>query len=288
MNDIIQSKKYISCNKQKIIECTVNLFKNIDHHLNKNKLRKFVEEVFQNYNEYNRFHNFKHAFEVFLFCYKLILNVKTQFSLFDKKLLLICALCHDIKHRGVPNIEFPKTRSFELYFIDKLNSFDYNNGIDSPKSYNEKIHIQYTTFLTSKYKKTLFLKETFSESEIKTKIESLLFATDISLHKSYLNVINSLPTRLNILLLILKVADLSHILLSFDIHLYWVFNIKLENKIDLTNWSLSDIALDTVMFFNRFLKPMLDLLNAKFPNEEFIKDIQNRFKINIEIWESYI
>ena len=106
-------------------------------------------------------------------------------------------------------------------------------------------------------------------------IITLILSTDITLHDNYMDkYIQEGKSKIGVMMLILKLADVSHPLRPFHVHLYWVFNHHRENHTGLT--SVQDIAKDTLWFYKRFVEPMLFIFNKHFgcPFPEYLKNKQ--------------
>lgn len=267
------------------------MFSNIDKSIEKKYIKLFFKDVYDNYNE-NPFHNFKHAFEVYQMSY-IFLQYDSQISMFNKKILLIVSICHDIQHFGYNNnelltIQHSMDSSFNISLItpDRTNSFDKLNNIESSESINESIHIRFTNLLTLKYIRAFFGEISLNDLKyLNDMITSLVMATDLSLHKKYFRIIKEESTELSKLIHILKLSDLSHPLRKFKVHLYWVFKLLNEENNTLLHKDLKYIAYDTLQFIDLFVEPLLHNYTSKHPQTTFMNDrlLQTKNK-----WESYL
>ena len=173
--------------------------------------------------------------------------------------------------------------------INRSESYDSNFEISNNDSFNEKVHIRQTAVLMSKHMKHLLNSKTLRDIEIvNTKINSMILATDLKLQKNYLNIIDAQHhyNPLAQMILILKLADVSHPFRPFPIHCYWVFKLVEETN-EKFDESLSFIAKDTIGFISMFVKPLLlrFMENYKIPQSNMLLKNLND---NIEIWKSYL
>ena len=114
---------------------------------------------------------------------------------------------------------------------------------------------------------------------------TLILCTDLSLNAKYLDVIKNDDRELATMIHIIKIADLSHPLRPFNVHVYWVFNLINEEKNDLMNQNLNEIAKDTVSFIKLFLKPLILTFTLKHKKSFRL----NTFMFNtLDNWEKYI
>lgn len=236
--------------------------------LNKQTLKKMTKKLVQD--TPNVYHNIKHTFEVFQVVS--VLSAKVPFlTQTDRSLLQIAALCHDFHHPGVSNAAVFASGSFtgkELVYLQKRG----HALVDFSLSYNEMMHVYDSMQLIEKYLMKLFPKYVFEN--IRT-IITLILSTDIALHDNYMKrYIQDCTSRIGVMMLILKLADVSHPLRPFHVHLYWVFNHHRENRTDFT--SVQDITKDTLWFYNRFVEPMLFSFNKHFGLEiqQYLKNKQ--------------
>jgi hypothetical protein len=168
-------------------------------------------------------------------------------------------------------------------------SYDSNFEISNNDSFNEKVHIKQTAVLMTKHMKHFLKVETLSDIEnVNTRINSMIMATDLKLHKKYLNIIDTQHhfNSLAQMILILKLADVSHPFRPFLIHSYWVFKLVEETN-EKNDENLSYIAKDTIGFISTFVKPMLlkFMENYNIPQSNILLKNLND---NIDIWNRYV
>ena len=288
----ITSDVHLTNDTNALIKECILIILSVDPSLKKKHLLKIFNEIAYNYND-NFFHNFTHAFEVFQMTYHLLQYV--NISILHKKVLLIVSICHDINHLGLNNIKLnsnlynSKTMLSETYnyvLSNRSNSYDSFNDIISEDSINEEVHILNTHCILYKYTKELFGNIDFDTIKyISHIVRSLILCTDLSLHSKYLHIIENDDRELAVMIHILKIADLSHPLRPFNIHLHWVFNLINEEQNYLMHGNLNEIAKDTVNFIKMFLSPLILKFTLKYKNAFVL----NKYLLNtLDNWEKYI
>lgn len=168
--------------------------------------------------------------------------------------LLIISLCHDIGHIGKSN-QYHK---------------DMNNDIYHKYKTNEIMHFKITTKI---------LKDFKFFNQYNTIIHDTIIATNIDLHKKYCDILliqNNLDLT-QMFILLMKCADLSHVLRPFHIHKIWVDKIHIENNLP------DDKKNITINFINDNCIPLYKILSKHFP-----RSTQYLFKINdtINMWKN--
>lgn len=318
---VIEDDTHLYYKPKHLINTCVKCLRSVDSSLKNKHIKSFVKDIINNYYSWNNFHNFKHAFEVFQMSWYLQ-QFNKELNKEDRKLLLIAALCHDLNHIGSSNLKLKNIDSFksrlscdtntekyennyssrksidmkqnvDLLYNDLLrnraDSYDSNFEISSKYSFNEEVHIKQSLKLLSKHLKYLLKVKTLSDvDDVNTKINTMIMATDLNLHEQYLNVINTQHQNNHLvqMILILKLADVSHPLRPFPIHCYWVFKLVEENN-GAFDESLSYIAKDTIRFISVFVKPLLLNLNEKYHVPESNVLLKN-LNDNIDIWSGYV
>lgn len=242
--------------------------------LKKTPLKKLIKRLVQDTS--NVYHNIKHTFEVFQMVD--VLSEKVPFmTQTDRTILQIAALCHDFHHPGMSNTTVLALGSFSEKSMVYLRNRADHTIVDFSRSYNEMMHVHDSLQLIEKYLIQLF--PTHGCKNIQT-IITLILSTDLGLHDQYMSkYIQNVNSNLGMMILVLKLADVSHPLRSFHVHLYWVFNHQLENYTNLTD--VKDIAKDTLWFYNQFIEPMLYLFDKHFKVPELI----NQFNKNKREWK---
>ena len=225
----ITSDAHLSKDTKTLIDDCVSIMLSVDPLLKKKHLLTIFNEIASNYNN-NHYHNFKHAFEVFQTAKYLTKFV--DLSVINKKILLLVSICHDINHLGLNNKKldskqydsntiFSDTYSFVL--SNRANSYDSLTDISAENSYNEEVHIMNTHCIIFKYTKELFGDvDIHIIKYISNTVKSLILSTDLCLHSKYLDVIKKEDRDISRMIHIIKIADLSHPIRPFNVHIYWV------------------------------------------------------------------
>jgi hypothetical protein len=245
------------------------------------KMECFLNDVFKMYSKIP-YHNIRHAFEVFQMTTIMIniMNLRNKYNELDIKLLLISALCHDMSHIGLSNIDI-ESINCDIGGSSSSCSSDNITNITSNSSYNEDIHINNTLKLIYKHKQ-IFKKDISDMKYINNMITSLILCTDLSLHKSYINKYKPNLYDKTLLNMVIKICDVSHPLRQFKIHNYWVYKFNEETKSKLI--TPHHIGKDTLLFINTFLLEPLDILTCDFKS---LQVLQTYLYHNICIWKSY-
>lgn len=197
---------------------------------------------------------------------------------------------------------FEIEKKVQLIYSDMIGgryqSYDSNFEISNDDSYNEKVHIQQTTVLMSKYMKYFFDVNTLSNIEfVNTKINSMILSTDLKMHQIYMTIINSQHEHNSLaqMILILKLADVSHPCRQFKVHCYWVFRLMEENerafKETLSYLAkdslLSYLAKDSLTFMGLFVKELLMTFVDKYGMVIGLDLLCKIFNDTIRIWKSH-
>ena len=292
MFTIITSDVHLTKDKKSLIKECITIMQSVDPLLKRKYLLKIFNEIADKYYD-NHFHNFNHAFEVFQMTSHLLQYV--DLSIINKKILLIVSICHDINHLGLNNktlINKPYgsntalSETYNFVLSNRSNSYDSLNNISSENSINEEVHIINTNCILYKYAKELFGNINFNTIKyILNTVKSLILCTDLSLHSKYLDIINNDDQDLATMIHIIKIADLSHPLRPFNVHLYWVFKLMNEEKNNLMHQNICEIAKDTINFIRLFLKPLVLKFTLKYK-----KSFQlNTYMLStLENWGKYI
>ena len=285
--------KHLHCSRNELIFLIQKTFKSHGIMIP----NKLLKEIVDNYHN-NSFHNIKHAYEVFDTMNELltIKNIRHRFTLVDKTILLLTALCHDINHRGKTN-RMLKQESFESIIelcnniddedeeiclkrltMDRDRSYDNLFDIETFEALNEKTHQEITMKLIKKYN---IFNEKVSDDYVIDFVQSLILSTDLNLHDTYLARFD-INNKFSLGTLLMKVADLSHPTRDFRVHLYWVYKLKEELGLNIT--TVEDIAVDTLDFISKYLFPLLLKLSEHYNMNRYIKKLEK----NISVWQEYI
>jgi hypothetical protein len=198
----------------------------------------------------------------------------------ERTLVQVAALCHDYGHNGISNSEWDDDSIHNR--LNSVSSTEICDFLDdyNYRSYNELMHIEMTMEIIANHKKTLF--GNYSDRALKTVITKLILSTDLDVHDKYMDTYIKKSGKIGVMILIIKLADVSHILRPFHVHLQWVYRIKNETKSD--EMDIQRLAHDTMWFANTFVTPMLTQFVKQFPSA---KCMFERLEINMKIWKAY-
>ena len=233
------------------------------------------------------YHNLSHTYEVVqMTTYLLGCVPEDELTPVDRTILQVAALCHDYGHTGISNKDWDDESICKLtHRVSSTESVNRINSIEMYQSYNESMHIEMTMDVIIKYHKQLFGK--MSLDAIRHHIETLILSTDISAHNDYMVNYIAKNTKMSVMILILKLADISHILRPFHVHLYWVYKLKQECRHCRHCRHCHDIGYvsqDTIKFANAFVKPLMNVFVMKYPKAN---DLEGQMNDNLEQWSEY-
>ena len=284
----INSEQHLHCSVDKLVKESVKCFQFFNRRLNTSTLINFVNKImYSKYfsNNENAYHNLQHTFEVFQMTTQLMkFYPKGFFSPEECTILQVAALCHDYGHTGIPNSQWnskdihkqiKKVSSCESELSTVVERVNASTLVEKSQesftnqeicSYNEIMHIDKTIDLILKYRLQLFPK--FSSISTTSIVTILILATDLSQHNMCIdNILSNRRSahckRLQDMILIIKLADISHVLRPFPVHSYWVYKLQNENKKDALAPALDFIASDTLFFVRKFVVPLLDIFIEK-------------------------
>lgn len=228
--------------------------------VNKKKLKGFLRDVFlELHSNNNEYHNVVHTFEVFQMVSLLIQQTGKHFTRREKTVLQISALCHDFGHIGISNAEWTMEtvfRNISQRSIDSLSA-------DEPISYNEVMHVDKASVVLDKH-------DVLTNDELNT-LNRLIISTDLKRIST------------DTMTLLLKLADLSHALRPFRVHLYWVFKNQSERSHHGTSVDIKWIASDTLNFIDGFVQPLVNEFERRFG-----KIPHSHIESNIAVWKKYL
>jgi hypothetical protein len=210
----------------------------------------FIKDVYNFYHKHLPYHTHNHIYEVLQLGVCLLLHNKVTLSgitSLERSTFCIALLCHDIDHHGYTNNEIEDR---EQYLEENTYSDDDASSIaSSHSSHNERHHISITQHLLKKhnisYDKALLIR--------------LILFTDLAMHHKFIEMNtryyhrNKLEKH-TILILLMKLADIGHILRPWNIHLHNVIKINNERKQPLL---MNDIPQDTIWFNNHYVLPLI-------------------------------
>ena len=217
----------------------------------------------------------------------------------------ISSICSNMSSESLSSYE--KTKSSKGSSNRKIENgnADYDDDYDEhmvtcltdcmthSKSYNEVMHLDLSVWVVFKHKKTMLKNQ--SNAKISKVLSALILATDLRRHNEYIRNCKDNPdvSSLDKMIIVLKLADLSHVLRSFQVHAYWVYNLIQEtNKSTHAHRSVHDVptieymANDTVCFAEKFVGELLEVITRMYP--EFPIQLLTNYTTNLSIWKSYL
>lgn len=151
--------------------------------------------------------------------------------------------------------------------------------------FNEAYHILYVI------REWKTIREVFprvDQSDLET-IADLILQTDLGTYAHFIDEFT--PTLHNVLAVFIKLADLGHFLEdTFQMHIFWVFRVHHELRTFEANpdWTIADIAKDTVNFGDTFVRPILEIATTHFLEQSFAETLVRNFKSNMQGWARYL
>lgn len=277
----IHSDAHLTFGVTRMVRNATRMFKRHNPTLTSWRVKKFVKDILKTDTKKNMYHNLTHTYEVLQMTTHLLGFVpKGYFTPTEHTLIQVAALCHDYGHKGKSNNEWDvdsiRSRLNSIGSSD-LGEFvnDYNCS-----SYNELMHVEMTMEVIAKHHKTLF--GNYSERAFKMIISKLILSTDLGVHDRYFEEYIKSGTKIGEMILIIKLADISHILRPFHSHLYWVYRIKNETKSD--KMGIQFLAHDTMWFVDTFVRPLLMHFVKHYPSAGGLYD---RMEHNVDTWKEY-
>lgn len=297
----ISSDKHLNSDIHCITKDIVKKMLSMNRMLEKSHVKNFVNKII--YSKYfltneNAYHNLQHTFEVFQMSTHLLnLYPRDHFTRSQRTLVQIAALCHDYGHNGVPNSQWnvedihKQQRAMirndsdlsDIILACATNSSVHSeNSSNEITSYNEIMHIKKTILLIMRYKNVFFPRD--SSFYVKSVISTLILATDLSQHKTYMNMLNTEYDTMADMILILKLADISHSLRPFKVHLYWVYKLRTESNNTETP-PVEYMANDTLSFMRTFVQPLLKCFIERNPKAS---SLMRQLETNKQIWKTHL
>ena len=239
---------------------------------------KLFEDIYDLYNADVAFHNHVHVYDVFQLgiCFLTrCKNVLKKMTNVEKFTYCIALICHDIDHKGLSNADIENNKHFyedDDHLCIKEDSMNSVSSICSSSSHNEKHHLLRAIYILQKYQikydELFFIK--------------LISYTDLIKHQSFIQNFQH-QKRDHILILLMKLADVGHILRPWDIHLHFV--LSLNNEI-LCPLDKSFVPNDTISFNNMFTLSLVKKI--KEFNVELYDELSNLYDKNMNNWHNII
>jgi len=323
-------EKHLTYDIDRIITNITKMFIALNSKLKKRHVFAFVHDIFhepqfdrRNSIE-NQYHNIYHTYEVVEMVACIVSNTKLKNLLtpFERTILLVAATCHDFGHNGISNTEWDdvsikkqkacisSTSSLEcldMLYSDSWISDDTNcspgnsmrstdecllDGLNESKSYNEVMHFDLSMCTVLKHKKTIL--DNKSNTEISQLLSVMILETDLRRHEAYMKKYeNENTSPLDMMILVLKLSDVSHSMRPFRVHLQWVYSLVRETRTRHIHRihrkevpTVEYMAFDTIRFGKKFVGDMLGIIVPLFP--DFPPELLANYDTNLKIWESYL
>lgn len=241
------------------------------------KYELLMDDIYEFYHMNIPFHNHTHAYDVLQLGIFLLLKCKPLFKkiTFDTTFTFCLALlCHDIDHQGRTNSDLEKNGSFVDLECDLIDDSESLHSYCSSTSHNEKHHLSTACRLFKKhnvdYNKSLFA--------------TLVAHTDLLRHQTFLeNLENKNTKNISIedqLIVLMKLADIGHILRPWKVHMHFVNAMNRERTDPL---STLDLPYDTINFNATFVYPIL--LRLKQMNFVLYTKLCAKYEKNMQKWK---
>ena len=267
-----------------------------------------LQDAHDLYDDALSFHNHRHILEVFQFGICLLSknrNVLRNVSSKDLKTFVLASIFHDAGHIGLTNDQIMN----DLNDLNDLNATVIMNNVwlytkyddddtdygpisddasSTPSyasSYNENMHAELGHNVLEKhsikYNRGLFAK-LIRRTDLSH--NGQFIEKQISYNPFYGNQIPGKSPELTerVLSLLLKIADVGHIVRPLPSHINYVINIHLERNP--TTIDVFNIPSDTVYFNNTFVKPLLELLRDV--NIGLSVKLLKLYDTNLQYWKS--
>lgn len=296
LRSYLNKETHLSYSPEVLTKKSLELLKRLNKNVKRKNIKKLINHVYyEAFDVMNPYHNIHHVYEVLQVTTLLIeLMPKSRLTPSEKTLIQIAALFHDYKHFGKSNNDWndydKSSREGSYHSIE--DSMDSFTGIQCTNSFNEYMHFSRAIYVILQYKEDLF--PDLSQVYICELIRTLILSTNMEKNDSYFKEIKDKPTKINDMILIIKLADISHPLRIFHVHLYWVYKISSE-KIDIILLQQDDhgnqvltidyLAKDTLFFINNFVKPLVDLFTHRYRKSNFLKQC---LETNINLWKQML
>ena len=282
--------------------------------------------------DWNKYHNIYHTYEVVEMVAYILFTTRLKHGLspFEKTVLLVAAICHDFGHNGKTNndwddvsIQMQKLRIPSICSNMSLSTTSLSESADrehsnhgkpssvseegvfakglseslaQSKSYNEIMHLDMSVCIVFKHKHAIL--ENRSNAEIARMLSSLILATDLKTHNAIIQKFKAENiehiVNLDKMKIVLKLADISHILRPFRVHAHWVYNLIQEaNNSTHARRSFEDgvptvsyMANDTINFSEKFVGDLLNVMKSMC--SEFSPALRANYQTNLDVWKSYL
>ena len=193
------------------------------------KLKNFIQEVGRNYRP-NFYHNYNHAIDTLnTMCWLLSLpRFAETLSEFDRFLLLVCALVHDVDHPGNDNQWEIKSHSAWARESESPSVIEYHSIVVTKKILSQEETDILNVFPSSK------------RAEFLERMENLVLWTDFAQHYDFMRMFDKKMMKTNgdlsnpefhelVTIALLKAADIGNLGKPFPIAKRWAYRVMQEN-----------------------------------------------------------
>ncbi|EGG22125.1 cGMP-specific phosphodiesterase [Cavenderia fasciculata] len=279
-----------------LVEYSVLMFEEMgvgkELQVNRNALLSYITSVQTNYRN-NPFHSFNHAVTVTQMVFLIILRseLNEKLTILEKLSLLIAAVSHDLDHPGLTN-------RFQINSKSEL-AVKYNNT-----SVLENHHLALCLSILGDQKDLLCTLTETDRHTLIEKVKIMILATDMEKHFAYKQKFDEIipifswddqQHRDLLLIMLLKSADISNEIRSWDISTKWAHALMEEffaqsdrekqENLPLTPFMLREqvvLNITQVSFIDKFLLPSYQALQIILPSLSVYVDRINKNRI---LWE---
>ena len=297
LRSYLKEETHLSFSPKVLTKKSLDLLKRLNKNVKRKNIKNLINHVYyEAFDVMNPYHNIHHVYEVIQVTTLLIESMpKSRLTPSEKTLIQIAALFHDYKHFGKSNNDW---NEYDKSYREKGLSSHYFSTIVWIHSLEFNVRAPSTNICTFsraisvilQYKEKLF--PDLSKVYICELIRTLILSTNMAKHDSYIEEIKDRPTKINDMILIMKLADISHPLRTFHVHLYWVYKISVEIDIMVSYQDSHDqvpttdyIAKDTLFFIHNFVKPLVEIFTYRYKKSNYLKKC---LETNINLWKQML
>ena len=242
------------------------------------KYELLMNDIYELYHHHIPFHNHTHAYDVLQLGICLLMRCQVllkKISFEQKFTFCIALICHDIDHRGHTNSDLEKTGSLHEINANELDANDDTESLNSfcsSTSHNEKHHLSTAC--------KLFKKHTIAYDM--HLFATLVAHTDLLRHQQFVENIQNKNDGLTIedqLIILMKLADIGHILRPWKVHLHFVNAMNNERVNPLP---ILELPQDTINFNRTFVYDLLEIIQRI--NVSVFAELYAKYEENIQNW----
>lgn len=237
------------------------------------KYELLMNDIYELYHHNVPFHNHTHAYDVLQLgiCLLVRCRVLSKKLSFEQKFTFCIALiCHDIDHLGRTNSDLEKNGS--LHECDTNDDTESLKSFCSSTSHNEKHHLSTAC--------KLFKKHTIAYD--RHLFATLVAHTDLMRHQHFVENIQYKSDGFTVedqLIILIKLADIGHILRPWRVHLYFVNAMNNERVNPLPIMELPE---DTINFNMNFVYKLLLIIQRM--NVSIFTELYAKYENNMKKW----